>query len=528
MRVRAAGVSESIAARRREIERSLLAINAARRRRRLSLVGEEGADEPAARLLRETFESLGGMFLLFGRYLADRRDLLSPPFAFALARMEDRAEPLHASAIHDLITGGLGGAARTIVSFDDEPYDSRVAWQSHRAVLTDGHPVVIRVSRPSLAAEADHADLLPGFVEVIAPAHAMAEARQAAVSDFLDEFRDSLDLRSEQDALTALAEEARVLDRVTAPRLRPSLSCAGVLTFESAGRATTASTRSPFGSDADAGLARRIAGAWFELVTLGRVFPAVVQPDATGAEGLRRIAFSSGPFRSMPAGAQASLRDYLFHAQSDPDRACEAFLRQVRGDVTPRAREELMRQFRQTVPFRDSEWCREGEGDGYEHYLWVHWRRATAAGCVPLAHMAGVYRGVTSLARTVRELAPAGSDPLGEAVADLRNAQALRDAAGAVDPAAVLSMTREYLQVAMALPDRIEAAMGRVSDGGLRLRVAAPDETRARRSSRMWLGVIVLLCVVLSEGPGALTSAVLVRALLIAALTMAIASMTEG
>ena len=92
-------------------------------------------------------------------------------------------------------------------------------------------------------------------------------------------------------------------------------------------------------------------------------------------------------------------------------------------------------------------------------------------------------------------------------------------------------MTGEYMQLALTMPERIDALMRQMSDGRTRLRVGLPaDVTRGHQTFPLLFG-IVLLCttvVLLGQGGAGLTTAVLIKALLVAGLTTAIAMMVEA
>jgi predicted unusual protein kinase regulating ubiquinone biosynthesis (AarF/ABC1/UbiB family) len=525
-----ADMTGAAAGRRRDVERCAAAVTRSRgRRARLHLVSRESAEPDVPRLVRDAFESLGGAFLLFGRHLAARRDLLPAHYALELEALVDRGAPLEAPMVHQLIADALGTSAGRLFRFDDVPFESRAAWQAHRAVLDDGRTVVVRVSHPELARDLDLLHLLERFGDAFAPAHCSVEAFRAAVENFQEEFRDIVDVRREHEALDILAEDASRFDYSAAPRVLRSLTRAGVLTCEATGVGTLADCiRSGETTRWPDDLARLVAVAWVQQATLGRVFPSALSAEGIDMCGKHRVAFTAGPFHSVPSEYQPSLREYLVNAISDPDRACSAFLRQMRTDDRTDV-EALRRQFRQVVPFRDSDWCRSAPQERFEHYLWVHWRSASRAGVVPLPHMTAFYRGVTNLAAVVHAISPQG-DALRAALTDLRGMETVQAVVSAMDPRDVTRMAGEYLQLLITLPDRMDGVLQHASDGGARVRVRTDGGTGASGRPRSLLLIVLLVfcgTVLLGHG-GERSSTVWTRALALAALAGAAAAILEA
>ncbi|MBI2187383.1 MAG: AarF/ABC1/UbiB kinase family protein [Acidobacteria bacterium] len=516
--------------RRRDVEARIAALaRLTGARGRLHVVARHGREEEdLPRLIRELMESLGGAFLLFGRYLAARHDLLPARWASAFDALPEWAEPLEPSLLREVIGRGLGSAAERFAYFDSAPTASHVAWQAHRALLDNGRAVVVRVSRPELAADADHLDRLAPLGEVLPP-ECPPEAFAAAIDDFRSEFQGMLDMRRERDALDQLAQDAESFTLIAAPRVHAPLSCDSVLTCESVGAATLADQMCGAGARASReDVARLIALAWLQQATAGRVFPAVLRPEAIEVCGRCRIAFSTGPFHAVPPQYQAALREYLHNAVRDPDRAVAAFLQQMRPRSDGADVEGLRRQFRQAVPFRDSDWCDGADDGGIEQYLWVHWRRATSAGFVLLSHMTAFYRGLTAVARIAQTLAPDG-DVLRRALQDLQETERIRNVVSAVDPDEVRRMAAEYFHLALTLPERVDDLLQHASAGRVRLRVGMPADGDSRRRPASVLLVILLvfgIAILLGNG-GQLSVAVWMRALIVAALTAAVVVLTE-
>ena len=140
---------------------------AGRRARRPSVAGHEHTQ---TQRLRQALEALGPVFSAFGLYMASRVDLLLVRDRLELAAIADWAEATPSPLCETLIARELGcSLAEVYPVFEDEPCESRLLFQSHRARLSDGKAVTVKVVHPELQAylECD-LELLP----VLQPAFA--------------------------------------------------------------------------------------------------------------------------------------------------------------------------------------------------------------------------------------------------------------------------------------------------------------------------------------------------------------------
>ena len=82
-----------------------------------------------------------------------------PEFQRLLARLQDSAEPVSFGAVEGVVEEDLGRPlARAFADFDPEPIAAASIGQVHRATLSDGRAVAVKVQYPGVA-EAIHADL---------------------------------------------------------------------------------------------------------------------------------------------------------------------------------------------------------------------------------------------------------------------------------------------------------------------------------------------------------------------------------
>lgn len=480
--------------RRREVSECLAAYGLRRGPRRLL---REAEGEPGlGRRLRLALESLGGAFAAFGLYAAGRADLLSATDCRELAALPDWSQPAPAAAVMALLEREVGGAPEAVFSFFEElPFESRLLWQSHRARLADGTPVVVKLTRP----EAHFADDL-GLLQLLKEALADEEWTRAA-ADFRRTLRRQLDLRNEAAAFRALARDAEGFEALRAPAVFGDLCSARVLTVEELPDARPADVVAGARGDAPGAggeeLARLLCLAWLRQALLGSVFP--VEPRAANILVVTRtqLAFTGGAFTTLRPESQANLRDYLIAVSTeDPDRACSCLLRELDGRHEP-GRDRLLRQkLRQVMPFRD--WGREG-GAGptlAEHSL-LHWRLVSEHGYAPRAHLVSFYRGLFAVAALAQRLSPE-SDALLEGLRDLRLTAGLSQLREMVGLEELGGQMDRYAALLAELPQRLDDVLTLASDGSAHLGLHPPEVTAARRRKSAVASAMSLLAVVVS------------------------------
>jgi ubiquinone biosynthesis protein len=196
--------------------------------------------EALAHLSRETrirlaIEELGPTFIKLGQILSTRPDQVGMPLARELQKLQTSVACDDPRVVCETIRAELGKEVHELfVDFDTTPLASASIGQAHRARLTSGEDVVVKVQHAGIRRRMEvDLDILAGLANL---AEAMPELQpyrpQATVAEFRRVVRRELDFAREARNLQQFARDFARTPHVRIPKFYPELSTARVMTME--------------------------------------------------------------------------------------------------------------------------------------------------------------------------------------------------------------------------------------------------------------------------------------------------------
>jgi predicted unusual protein kinase regulating ubiquinone biosynthesis (AarF/ABC1/UbiB family) len=506
---------EAVKRRQVEIEQCLTEYGLAGNRR-CSPPDARGEDSQCRRL-SAALVSLGPVFSSFGIYLASRTDLFTPKNCLQLAAIPDRAEPTATDLVREAVSREIGCSTSDVFSiFEEEPFETRLMFQSHRAWLSDDEAVTVKVVRPEFEEQlACDAQLLPLLTSALA---GEAWAVDSTIPDFIRTLRQQLNLLHEADGMETVAYHTVEFRSLKVPAVYRDLSASKVLTierlpgltldylissFDEGGQAELRAARMPTAVDGVDlhELAIQLCLVWLRLALQGQLFPVDPRAENVLVLSSSRIAFTGGVFGSLPSESQTNLLDYLVAASiPDVDRACSCLIQEMSKTSAAVSEDNLRHRMRQLVPFRDGGWSDSG-GDSLAEHLFLHWRLASGQGYPPRLHSLFFFRGLFWIANAARRL-NSGQDALLAALEELRMGAAMSQFKQLLNLSQLTDSTEKYATMMTELPRKLDQALTLMAEGNaiLKLEGLRKDGRNSRQNSSavliallLALGALVLL-----------------------------------
>jgi ubiquinone biosynthesis protein len=100
--------------------------------------------------IRLALEDLGPTFVKFGQIMSTRTELLPPEMIEELKKLQDHAKPIPFSEVREMLAQNCPDIDLWFSEIEETPVASASIGQVHRALLTDGTPVAIKVQRPGI------------------------------------------------------------------------------------------------------------------------------------------------------------------------------------------------------------------------------------------------------------------------------------------------------------------------------------------------------------------------------------------
>ena len=96
-------------------------------------------------------QDLGPTFVKIGQIASQQAEYIPPDYCEALQKLRSKVEPMDAETVHSQIEKHLGKPVNELfASFDDKPLGSASIGQVHKAELSDGSIVAVKVRRPGV------------------------------------------------------------------------------------------------------------------------------------------------------------------------------------------------------------------------------------------------------------------------------------------------------------------------------------------------------------------------------------------
>lgn len=376
--------------------------------------------EQRAETLRRLLQNSGPLFSSFALYLSSRVDLLPAEYCRELALTAGLSPALSPLEVEALMVAELGSTFHRMFSkFDPLPFRASLIDQTHAAVLVNGDKVIVCLLRREFADVGATHQIVSLIREK--PLHVFCPelAGEEVFTDFAFALQRASNLLLRGKAMEGRSIPPKFSKIESVSKVYRELSGKRVLTLaEIEGNVLSQLLHS---SQYDLPvLARSICQIWLRDALYGSYVPVDPRPGNVVVAGTTGVAFVGNEFVELPPRTTENLCHYLFATLVDnPDTAALHLLQEMhppRGGLKEAA--EFRSSFRQAAYFGALEPVLGTDTNALAQLIFQHLKTALNFGYKPTPHLLSFYRGLFSVARVARELAP-GDDPLREGLEEL-------------------------------------------------------------------------------------------------------------
>jgi predicted unusual protein kinase regulating ubiquinone biosynthesis (AarF/ABC1/UbiB family) len=285
--------------------------------------------EQFGELLYKTAVDLKGMYIKSGQFAGTRTDIIPEPYTRFLSRLQDAVPPRPVETIKRTITEELGKPAEELfTTFDEVPLAAASLAQVHRATLSDGREVVVKVQYPEVA-QLVKLDVrnLRSLVRIVAWREPDFDFR-AIVNELGTQVPLELDFVREAEMTRRVRANLAHLQGVELPVVVDGMVSKKVLVTEfiPGARLLDRELRSEYAPDAVA-LAQRIADAYGHQIMVDGLFQADPHPgNILVLPGGRVALLDFGLTKELPDRARLGFAKLvLASAERNPEAIMEAF-----------------------------------------------------------------------------------------------------------------------------------------------------------------------------------------------------------
>jgi ubiquinone biosynthesis protein len=199
-------------------------------------LGEGSPPHGRPERIRRVCEDLGPTFVKLGQLLSTRPDLIPKAYLAELAKLRDEVKPFPYAEAEEILTEDLGRPPLEVfAAIDEEPVASASISQVHRARLSDGRTVALKIRRPGIerVVQAD-LDILKNLSELAQKQLLVLRPYRpvSVVREFERSIKREIDLRVELRTMQRCRTQFATDPDTHVPGVYPEWSGARVLAME--------------------------------------------------------------------------------------------------------------------------------------------------------------------------------------------------------------------------------------------------------------------------------------------------------